>query len=235
MRQAAWVIIMALSGLIWAQTACPAQADETGPFPSPSPSASPAAGNGYAVVGFNAATTSGGQIPPAPGSTAAPLPFVSANAGGFSADLLGRISENYLAELKFDDYAVRGNDNPFVSYAQGILFYNPHASSVALGVSYLALQRSTSNVSINGVGVGAALLPRLRSGTSIYGSAFLYPGLNFRGTKSSLTSLEGGLIFSPPRRGGLFFRAGAFLKSGGGSTFSPNGVSGFSAGVGSAF
>jgi hypothetical protein len=233
-RPAAPLAALVLTGLLWLPAGAPAQADEPGPFPSPSPSIAPAGGNGYVAVGFSAANASGGQIVPRPGSTDTPRPFVNAGAGGFSLDLVGRISDTFLAALKYDDYAVHGDDNPFVSYSQGILLYNPHQSIFAVGLGYLSAQRSTASVSANGAGLGATLLPRFRSGASVYGSAFFYPQMHSNGTTTSVSALEAGVVFTPPRRGGLFYRVGGFVKTGA-SHVSPTQISGLTAGVGASF
>ena len=235
MRHAASLVAVALAGLLWLQVSAQSRADEPGPFPSPSPSIVPAAGNGYVAVTFGTASSDGGQVPPSPGSTATPAPFANATARVFSLDLLGRISDSYLAGLKFDGYAIHGNDNPYVSYSQGSVLYNVRATNLALGLGYLSLQRSSSSVSLNGGGLGVELLPRFRSGSSVYGSAFFYPHLTSNGTTASVTSLEAGILFSPPRRGGFFYRAGAFLKNVGGSKFSPQQISGLNVGVGASF
>ena len=204
-----------------------------GPFPSPSPSAMPAAGNGYVALSFSSANSSGGQIPG--GVPGRPVPFVSAGAGGFSLDALGRISETYLAALTYDSYTVRGDDRPFVSYSQGMLLFNPHGSNLAAGLGYLSMQRSTASVNMNGPGIGACLLPQFRQGASLYASAFFYPRLSSANGAASLTSVDAGLVFSPPKRGGFFYRVGAFTKNGGGAGFSPTQISGITAGIGAAF
>lgn len=234
MRQVLPLCTLLFASLLWIGARAAAQADQPGPFPSPSPSVVPAAGNGYVWLGFNGAGSSGGQVPPRAGSTATPRPFVNASTTGFSLHLLGRISDSYLAALKFEDYSVHGNDTPFVSYSQGLVLYNPHASNLAFGVGYLSLQRSTSSVSVNGGGFGAMLLPRFKSGASAYASAFFYP-IRSRGSTSSISSLEAGVIFSPPRRGGFFYHAGAFAKNGGNASVSPTQISGLTAGVGASF
>lgn len=177
------------------------------------------------------------MVPPLPGSTQTPRPFVNANANGFAFDIVGRISPTYLASLRFDDYAIHGNDHPFLSYWQGMVLFNPRSSPLALGLGYLSAQRSTSNVSMTALGGGILYLPTLHNGVSPYASAFFYPRLSGSGTPASgLTSLDAGVMWSPPKRGGLFYRVGGYLKSGGNAaTSSPTQISGLQFGAGSAF
>ncbi|MDQ6780272.1 MAG: hypothetical protein M3Z37_03835 [Candidatus Eremiobacteraeota bacterium] len=207
-------------------------APEPGPFPSPSASPVPAAGNGYIAVGLNLGDSSGGTFSGANGTN---QPFKSAGAGGFSLDLVGRISDNYVAAIKYDNFSIHGDDNPLVSYAQGMLYFNPHASVVALGLGYLSMQRSTASANMNGGGLGIEVLPRLGHGASFYGSAAVFPRLSSGAGSASLSSLDAGIVFSPPKRGAFFIRVGGFARNGGGSAFSPRQISGLTAGVGAGF
>lgn len=223
---------LALAALLLAYPPAVSGAPEPGPFPSPSASPVLAAGNGYVALGFNVGNSSGGTFT-APSGTLAP--FKSAGAGGFSLDLVGRISDSYVAALKYDNFSVHGDDDPLVSYAQGMVYFNPHGSIVALGLGYLSMQRSTASVNMNGGGIGIEVLPRLGHGASFYGAAAIFPHLSAQGNSASLSSLDAGIVFSPPRRGAFFIRVGGFARNGGGSAFSPRQISGVTAGVGAGF
>lgn len=223
---------LAVAVLLLASPLSASAAPEPGPFPSPSPTAVPAAGNGYVAVGLNLGNSSGGLFTAANGTTTA---FNSAAAGGFSLDLVGRIDENYVAALRYDNFSVHGDDDPLVSYAQGMVYFNPHASLVAFGLGYVSMQRSTSTANMNGGGIGIEVLPRLGHGASFYGSAAIFPRLSAQGQSASLSSLDAGVVFSPPKRGAFFIRVGAFARNGGGSAFSPRQISGITAGIGAGF
>ncbi|MBC5806326.1 MAG: hypothetical protein DLM53_12295 [Candidatus Eremiobacter antarcticus] len=228
-----WLFASALA--LWLQTSAPSDAEEPpNPFPSPTPVSSHG-GNGFGFLGFMGGSADGGTIAPLAGSTRAPAAFGSAHAGGFNLDLLGRLSPLFLAGLKFDDLSVHGADNPVVTFAQGLVLYDPRGGNAAFGLGFISAQRSSANVNANGVGVGAEYLPTFKPGPGLYGSAFIYPRLRTGDIGFSLFSADAGVVFVPSGRGGLFLRAGLFTRSGGGASFSPNSISGVNVGVGAAF
>lgn len=211
------------------------QPEQPNPFPSPS-ATEPALGRyGYVDAGYLGGSASGGQIPPTPGSTSTPSAFPSSQSSGFWFDLLGRLGPSYVAQILYDNVNVRGGDNPLVSYAQGRLAFEPHSSHAAVGLSYISIQRSTSNGTMNGVGVGLSLLPDLRGGLSPYASVYVYPHIQTGGVGATFTSADAGIVYEPQKRGGLFFLLGGSLRSGLPSNTSPSSFTGLKAGLGTAF
>lgn len=259
-RKASLLLALGFVGLLWIVSGAPTNAEQApsslpnpspsitptagipvqpseapNPFPSASPSVTRAGGNGYAALGYVGASASGGQIAQLPGRTGTPSAFPASGASGFWVDLLGRVSPSYLAALLFDDYSVHGGDRPLVSYGQGRVLYQLRASRAALGVGLISVQRSTSSANVNAFGLGISLLPEFKPGTTVYGSAFFYPHLQTAGVSASLTSLDAGLMYFPPHRGGLFFRVGGSLRTGAPSITSPRSVNGLMLGIGSSF
>ena len=135
----------------------------------------------------------------------------------------------------YDNTNVRGGDDPLVSYAQGRVAFEPHQSHAALGLGYISIQRSTSNATMNGVGIGASLLPDLRGGLSPYASVYVYPHVQTNGVGATFTSADAGVIYAPQKRGGFFFLLGGSLRSGLPASTSPSSFTGLRAGIGAAF
>ena len=213
----------------------PGPGELTNPFPSPSATAAGPAGNGYAAAGFIAGSASGGQVVPQPNSTSTPSAFPASGGSGFWIDLLGRVGPSYFVSLEYDDLKIHGADNnPLVSYAQGRVLYQPHASRAAFGVGLASVQRSTSTGNMNAFGLGASLLPDLRGGITPYGTFFVYPHMQTGGVSGTFASLDAGLLFVP-KAGGFFVRAGGSLRSGLPGSTSPTSVTALQLGVGSSF
>ncbi len=209
------------------------------PFPSPTPSGPLGLRIGYVAAGYFAGSSNGGQVPPTPGSTSTPVPFSASHADGFWLDALARFSPSFLAQLMYDNYAIYGADHPYVSYAQGRLLYEPpgtHKSALqsGFGFGFISAQRSTSNANSNSFGLGLNLWPN-SSGLLPYGSVYFYPHVVNAGQASSLTSVDAGVMYLAPRRGGFFVRAGFAGRFGLPANTSPTSSDGLEIGLGTTF
>lgn len=243
----------------WGQTHAqpipnPAQTPITPPTIAPSPSSTPVTSNpfpsptasgplglriGYVAGGYFTGSANGGQIPPAPGSTSTPSPFSGFGADGFWLDALARFSPSFLAQLMYDNYAIHGADHPYVSFAQGRLVYEvpgEHKSALqsGFGLAFISTQRSTSNANSNAFGLGVNVWPNA-FGFLPYGSVYFYPHVVNAGQSASLTSVDAGFMYVPPRRGGFFVRAGFAGRFGAPTNTSPTSTDGLEIGLGTTF
>jgi len=209
-----------------------ASADESSPFPSPSPSASAGPGSGgYALAGVMALNGSGGLVPASP----TPAPFQAAGSTGYELELLGRLSDTYLATLHFEDVNVHGDDSSVESRLDVSALYQIPRTQAAVGLGYAALQRSTAQTTSSGLGLGIAELPDFAHRMSPYASAFFYPSLPSGTTRGGLTVLRAGLAFTAPGTSGLFARVGFSNQNFSASSFSPRSLSGVEVGFGVTF
>lgn len=232
MRVAAAGAIAILAAFLLAQHPA-ARADEgSSPFPSPSPSASAGPGSGgYALIGVGLLSGSGGLVPASP----TPVPFKAAGATGYELELLGRLSDSYLATLHFEDVNVHGDDATVESRLDISALYQFANSPAAAGIGYTALQRSTAHTTSSGLGVGLAILPDFARTVSPYASAFYYPSLPSSGSRGGLTVLRLGITLAPQRTPGFFARVGVTAQSFGATDFSPRSLSGVELGFGTTF
>jgi len=209
-----------------------ASADESSPFPSPSPSASAGPGSGgYALAGVMALNGSGGLVPASP----TPAPFQAAGSTGYELELLGRLSDSYLASLHFEDVNVHGDDSSVESRLDVSALYQISRTHTAIGLGYAALQRSTAQTTSSGLGLGIAELPDFERRMSPYASAFFYPSLPSGTSRGGLTVLRAGLAFTAPGTSGLFARVGFSNQNFSASSFSPRSLSGVELGFGVTF
>jgi len=215
MRVAAAGIVAVLASIAL-QLGSGARADLPSPFPSPSPTASAGpGGGGYAEIAFAPLTASGGVVPNST-QTGTPLPFKSANASGYSLEVLSRISGSYAARLRYRDVSIHGDDNPIASRFDGSIFYTGKTRS-AIGLSIGAIQRSNAGTSSNGFGVSAALLPDFKQRISAYASGDFFPSLPAPlGKRGSMEVVELGIVLSNAGQSGAFERLGVT-----GQTFNP--------------
>lgn len=231
MRVAAAGLLAVLAALFIAQRPS-ASADESSPFPSPSPSASAGIGSGgYAFIGVMTLNGSGGMVPGSP----TPAPFKAAGSTGYELELLGRLSDSYLATLHFEDVNIHGDDSSVESRLDVNALYQFSKTPLAIGVGYAALQRSTAHSTSSGLGLGLAVLPDFERRISLYGSGFYYPSLPSGTTRGGLTVLRLGLAFTPPGTSGIFGRIGFSDQNFSATSFSPRSLSGVEIGVGAAF
>ena len=185
------------------------------------------------MIGFSGANASGGLIP-SPGGTATPAPFPGSGANGFFADVAGRLSNVYVATLRFTNYGVRGGDNPVLTRSDGALYYTPKGGTLAVGVGFTSLQRSTGNTSANAPGIGASLLPDLRQTLSPYVNLFFYPSAKTLGVTSTITTAQAGIMFKHPHAG-VLVKLGFDYQSYPNKNFSPTSIGGVQLGVGASF
>lgn len=233
MRLAAAAAFAILAALIIAQHPA-ARADDQGtsPFPSPSPSASAGLGSGgYALAGVTELSASGGFVPASP----TPAPFKAAGSTGYEVELLGRLSDSYLALLHFEDVNIHGDDSAVESRLDVSALYQFSRTQAAFGLGYTALQRSTAHATSSGLGAGFALLPDFSKSVSPYASAFYYPSLPSAGERGGLTVVRLGLTLAPQRTPGFFARVGVSTQNFGANDFSPRSLSGIEVGVGATF
>ena len=231
MRVAAAGLLAVLAAFFIAQHPS-ANADESSPFPSPSPSASAGPGSGgYALFGVTSLNGSGGLIPASP----TPAPFAAAGATGYELELLGRLSDSYLASLHFEDVNIHGDDSSVESRLDVDALYQFPKTHAAIGLGYAALQRSTAHTASNGLGLGFDVLPDFTRRMSPYASAFFYPSLPSQTSRGGLTVLRLGLAFTPPSTSGIFARLGFSSQNFSATSFSPRSLSGIELGVGVTF
>jgi len=230
-RVAAAGLLAALAAFVLAHHPS-ASADESNPFPSPSPSASGGPGSGgYALVGVLSLNGSGGLVSASP----TPAPFQAAGSTGYELELLGRLSDSYLASLHFEDVNIHGDDSSVESRLEVNALYQFSKTHTAIGIGYAALQRSTAHSNSNGLGLGLAVLPDFTRRVSPYASAFFYPSLPSAKSRGGLTVLRLGLAFTAPGTSGIFARAGFSSQNFSAPDFSPRSLSGVEIGVGATF
>ena len=231
MRVVAAGLLAVLAALFIAQHPS-ASADESSPFPSPSPSASAGPGSGgYALFGVMSLNGSGGLVPASP----TPIPFRAAGATGYELELLGRLSDSYLASLHYEDVNVHGDDSSVESRLDVNALYQFSKTPLAIGIGYAALQRSTAHTTSNGLGAGLDVLPDFARRVSPYASAFFYPSLPSGTTRGGLTVLRLGVAFTAPGTSGIFGRVGFSSQNFSATSFSPKSLSGIELGVGATF
>ena len=203
-----------------------ADAGQPSPFPSasPSPAVTPGA-NGFAAIGIDVLSATGGSAPTAL-SGQAPGAFPSSGAFGFSLDISGRLSSKTTAFFHFSDEAVHGGDRPLQTRSEGGLLYGPE-QHVAFGPSFVAFARSTSTSATTAFGGGFALFPQVTRRASPYASLFVYPG--------AITTFQGGVALAPARRGGGFLRLGFVGQTTSGSGAGPATLLGLGFGLGTSF
>lgn len=231
MRLAAAGLLSVLAAFFIAQRPI-ASADQSSPFPSPSPSASAGPGSGgYALAGVMSLNGSGGFVPASP----TPAPFQAAGSTGYELELLGRLSDSYLALLHFEDVNIHGDDSSVESRLDVNALYQFSRTQTAIGLGYAALQRSTAHTTSSGLGLGLAVLPDFAHRMSPYASAFFYPSLPSATSRGGLTVLQAGLALSAPGTSGLFARVGFSSQNFSAASFSPRSLSGVELGVGVTF
>jgi hypothetical protein len=213
-----------------------ARADEASPFPSPSPVATePPGSGGYVSIAIGAFAANGGTVP-APDASSTPHEFKAASASSYSIELVGRLSQTYIATVDYRDTNIHGADAPLETRLGAAVLYSFPRNNTALGIGYASLQRSTVPTSSNGFGLGAMILPDFSRRVSPYASFFYYPSLVApENTRGGLSVIGLGIVLSPSRQNGLFERIGFSAQNFGAKLLSPTSLSGVELGVGSTF
>jgi hypothetical protein len=209
-------------------------ASPSNPFATPAPTPTPGrGGNGYVFFSFDALAARGGTLHIA-SPTPTTRPFPASGASGFSIDAAGRLSQQFLALLRFNGANVHGGDNPYVTRTEAHVLYSPPHSAFGAGAGFVSLQRSTNNTSANSFGVGVSLIPDFAQSVSPYGNLFFYPNARQLGAGGSITTMQAGIALHP-HASGLIYRVGFDFHANSFDGTSPTSMGGLQLGLGTSF